>query len=138
MSRLMVARHWAIVLHCLVSVACSSTKTISQNESISIHLNQKQVNIKKGFRLSRAKAASEPYLNLEVNDSVLVDNLAKSDNLQIILARGSRLITSFQTEYDIPYRLEFKTGSLFSQAKIGDRLIFYAQDFVLCTLPIIR
>ena len=136
MNKIKVLHFWVIMPFCVVSMACSPTQIISQNEPISIRLNQKRVNLEKGIRLSQAKTVSKPYLSLEVTDSVLVDNLAKSNNLQIILARGSRSITSFQTEYDIPYRMGFSVDSLFDDAQAGDRLILYADNFILYTLAI--
>ncbi|WKN42555.1 hypothetical protein [Tunicatimonas pelagia] len=136
MSKIEAIYFWAVTLLCLVSMACSATQTISRNDPISIYLNRKPVNLKEGIKLSRVQTIAKPYLSLEINDSILVNNLAKSDNLQIILARGSRPVTTFQTNYNLPYRMGFKVESLFDEAEAGDRLVFCADDFILYTLAV--
>ena len=133
-----IASAWlALVLLVLLS-ACASTKVPPQDQPIAISLNQKRVDPEKGLRIAQVRKNPRPYLSLEINDSTTVQKLAESNTLQIMLARGSRPVTSLQTEYDIPYRMGFATDSLLNQAEAGDRLIFYAEDFILYTLDINR
>ncbi len=125
-----------IFLFLLVSVSCSVLDNNSSDQSVAISLNQKRINPEKGIKLSQAQKNTYPHLSLEINDPEIVEKLFETDNLQVMLARGSRPVTSFQTDYDIPYRMGFNVDSLFDDAKSGDRLIFYADDFILYTLAI--
>lgn len=125
-----------ILLFLLVSPSCFVLKSSSPDPSITISLNQKQINSEKGIKLSQLRKNTHPYLSLEINDPKIIEKLSEASNLQIMLARGSRPVTSFQTDYNVPYRMGFGVDSLFHRAIAGDRLIFYVDDFILYNLAI--
>nr|WKN34335.1 hypothetical protein K4G66_18310 [Tunicatimonas sp. TK19036] len=126
----------------LTIAACASSKTVPDEYSspLSLWINQVRIDNEEGLRPSLVHSFPQPYLGIEVHDTTMVQRLSQHHTLQILLARGSRPVTSSQETYEVPYRMGFDVTSLLEDAKPGDRLVFTSGegDQVLCMLPIVQ